>query len=721
VSKELFRALDRDVERLLVAGGGAAGADDGLMARRESLTKLGEKVPFLAKLAEQAGKVTGAKARAAATELLNLSAMNLQLRGAQAGPRAVEGETTALPRTAKLETPLPPFELEPLFYALTNSRPPGRDRGGVKRTKVISSAVERGAVHDLRLIELWVAALADHGIGDAIVDEVIPKLGEASVPYVLAAYQPSGTAAAARRLRAIVGVRGAAARDLVDRGLEGGSLAVKAAALELLGRLDPPAAEAKALALLEDKNQVVRKACVRGLAKAKSDAALEALLRALDDTDDVREAAVKVLGAFEHPRTTERLLGLLTPEALDVKPYKAPRAAKGAVKAAKRAVKKVVARRRGAASGPSKEERDAMRAIEKKTEFAAAVMAALGPRPLAPATLERLAPVFRQHAVERLRVAAGESLLRSRDPAALGVLVEGLTSDVYELKMIAVNAFFRLDPASVAERARPYFKKSALDEKPGPSRAELILEELATPGYHLDDYEHFFDDKKRYERDDDDDDGGDDDDDDDDDANERRRRAPPIDAAWVDVLLPALKHEKASKFHELYESLGRTRDPRVVGPLGALFEHGKGYESSIADALVRAGGESTIPLFLKALADKRTRAAAASALGELKAARAVDPLIKLLEKAPSDDDPIVGALGQIGDERAAPALVAHLDKLKNKYPGHVLRALRKLDDPSIVPALKAKAEKVRKAKSKGWLAGQYEELVTHLERDRAVG
>lgn len=712
MSKELFRALDGDVERLLVAGGGAAGADDGLMARREALAKLGEKVPFLAKMAEQAGKVAGAKARGAATELLNLSAMSMQLRGAQAGPRPVEGALGALAETAKLETPLPPFELEPLFYALTNSQPPGRDRGGIKRNKVIASAVERGAVHDLRLIELWIAALRDNGIGDTIVEDVIPKLGEASVPYVLAAYDPKGNAPDARRLRAVVTVRGAAARELVDRAFDEGSLAVKASALELLGRLDPPAAEAKALALIEDKNQVIRKACVRGLAKSKSDPALEALLKALDDTDEVREAAVKILGAFEHPKTTERLLGLLTPEALDIKPYKAPRAAAAAKKATK-AVKRTATRR---AAAPSKEERDALRNIEKKTEYAVAVMEALGPRPLTPPTLERLVPVFRQHAIEKLRVAAGEALLRSRDPKALKVLAEELTSDVYELRMISVNAFFRLDPTNVPARAKEFFGEAALKDKKGPDRAELILEELATPGYHLGDYEHYFTDKKK--RDDDEDD--DDDDDNDDDESTPKKEEPALDAAWVDVLLPALKHPKASKFHELYEALGRTRDARVVKPLSQLFETGKGNEHSIADALVAAGGKAAVPLFLKALADKRTRDAAASALGDLKAPEAVDPLLKLLQKAPSDDSTIVGSLGQIGDKRAAAPLVEYLDKLKTKYPGYVLQALRRLDDPSVAPALKAKAEKVKKVKSKAWIANQYEELINHLERDRVV-
>lgn len=714
MSKELFRALDADVERLLVAGGGAAGADDGLRARREGLAKLGEKVPFLAKMAEQAGKVSGAKARAAATELLNLSAMSAQLRGAQAAPRPAEGEPGALAKTAQLETPLPPFELEPLFYALTNSQPPGRDRGSIKRNKVIASAVERGAVHDLRLMELWVSALRDNGIGDTIVEEVIPKLGEASVPYVLAAYDPKGAAPDARRLRAITAVRGAGARELVAQGLEGGSLAVKSTALELLGRLDPPAAEAKALALIADKNQIVRKACVRGLAKATSDAALDALLGALDDTDEVREAAIRVLGKFEHPQTTERLLALLTPEALDIKPYKAPRAAKGVTKAP---AKRTATRR--AVAKVSTEERAAMNAITKKTEYAVAVMQALGPRPLTPATLDRLAPVFRQHAIEQLRVTAGEALLRSRDPKAMTVVAEELTSDVHELKMLAINAFFRLDPASVAQRAKPFFTDAALKEKPGPDRVELILEELATPNYHLSDYEHFFNDKdkKAEEEEEDDTDSSDDDASDD----QPKKLGPALDGAWVELLLPLLKHPKASKFHELYESLGHTRDPRVVKPLTAAFETGKGHESSIADALIEVAGPAIAPSMLQGLGDKRTLDAAATALGELRHAAAVDPLIKLLEKGSTAESTIVHSLAQIGDKRAAPAVVARLDKVKaGSYPGYLLRALRKLDDPGVVPALKAKGEKLKKVKSRAWLANQFEELINHLERPRAA-
>src|SRR5690242_14273407 len=106
--KETLSALARDAERLLFAGAQVARGDADLEARRLKLSPLGPKAPAIAKVVEQIEKVQKASSKAAASELLNLSALMAQVRGAQAAPAAVTGELAPLPATEPVESPLSP-------------------------------------------------------------------------------------------------------------------------------------------------------------------------------------------------------------------------------------------------------------------------------------------------------------------------------------------------------------------------------------------------------------------------------------------------------------------------------------------------------------------------------------------------------------------------------------------------------------------------------------
>src|SRR4051812_46595378 len=119
--KETLKALDRDVERLLFAGAEVARADGDLEGRKARLAPVGQKAPVIAKVTEQIDKVQKARGKAAAVELLHLSALMAQVRGAQASPPEVKGELAPLPAVEPIESPLSAAEITTLVNVLTNA------------------------------------------------------------------------------------------------------------------------------------------------------------------------------------------------------------------------------------------------------------------------------------------------------------------------------------------------------------------------------------------------------------------------------------------------------------------------------------------------------------------------------------------------------------------------------------------------------------------------
>lgn len=104
-------------------------------------------------------------------------------------------------------------------------------------------------------------------------------------------------------------------------------------------------------------------------------------------------------------------------------------------------------------------------------------------------------------------------------------------------------------------------------------------------------------------------------------------------------------------------SLRKYRDPRVVDALIIVLETSEKPEEKFA---------------------------AMEVLGQLKATKAVDALIKAMQVQPSGyvTDMAAVALGEVGDKRALPALAAYCATLKNPYSGAPI-ALKKLkgEDP----------------------------------------
>lgn len=117
-------------------------------------------------------------------------------------------------------------------------------------------------------------------------------------------------------------------------------------------------------------------------------------------------------------------------------------------------------------------------------------------------------------------------------------------------------------------------------------------------------------------------------------------------------------------------ALGKSTNPKATGVLIGLV--GKYPANSLLiQALAKKKDPRAVPVLIDALKNESSRGLsrhdAAAALGELKAADAVDPLIEIIEKA--RDESLVSAaavaLGKIGDKRALPALERLVGNLRD--------------------------------------------------------
>ncbi|MBS0157671.1 MAG: HEAT repeat domain-containing protein [Nitrospira sp.] len=123
----------------------------------------------------------------------------------------------------------------------------------------------------------------------------------------------------------------------------------------------------------------------------------------------------------------------------------------------------------------------------------------------------------------------------------------------------------------------------------------------------------------------------------------------------VDVLLKLLRDWDVRK--SAIMALGKIRDERVLDPLMQQLRNDEFMEDA-TDALVNLG-EPALPGLIKALKDKEelVRKQAVIALGRIKAAEAIDPLIEMLQnKDWFTRLTAAAALEAIGDERGREAI-----------------------------------------------------------------
>jgi HEAT repeat protein len=148
-------------------------------------------------------------------------------------------------------------------------------------------------------------------------------------------------------------------------------------------------------------------------------------------------------------------------------------------------------------------------------------------------------------------------------------------------------------------------------------------------------------------------------------------------------------------------NVGKLKEKRDInGLLHALEEKNSWLiPSNAEDALLELVEPGDLPVLLKALGHKhhRVRKVVAECLGKIRQAEALLPLLRAFET--DEDDKVrqaaVEALGQLGDKRAVPKLIAALYEVMTSrgfIPTDLVIALGALGDPQAVDVLCAALE-----------------------------
>ncbi len=448
--RETIRRLQRDVERVLVAGAHLAAADSDLAKDRKALddlaTQLGAKAPVLGQLAAATGKAVTAGGKDAARELVSLATMTAQVRCAQAAP-APAPATQPLSVRPLVGTPCKAKDLAELYNALVES--------GKGRMEKLDQAVERGDIADLRLVDALIFAMHDSWIGEKVATHAIPKLGPAIIAPIRAQLRiANGQTVDGRRLRALVAVQGSDARDLLKAALTEGNGEMREAAFDAIADhvRGEPEFETLVLQTVEkERSGGVRRSALRALAGYASDASLAALVEALDD-ERTRDAAAEGLSASKHPKAITWMLTRLD---------EAVAAALEAAKAAKKKKKE-----EAAATAPVKTPKslkDVEPAVMVQT-LLAALAEQRDPR-IAGAALA-LVPDYGVH--------AARAVLPNGDAKQLAALADLLAGTDEELYRVAAKAALALGADEAFKRFTATFTANDREKKVGLARLEAV-------------------------------------------------------------------------------------------------------------------------------------------------------------------------------------------------------------------------------------------------------
>jgi hypothetical protein len=301
MATEQLLALSRDVNRLLVAGGSAAGGDEGLRKRAQALRDLAAQVAALAPVADAVERVTDAGPDKAPAALLDLLLIVRRLGAGLAAPYS-NGQVPPqpLPPSGPWQTPASLRDADAVVAAL-----PGKSFG---QRETLTEAVRRGVVADLRLVPVLLAAF-ESGSGEAIdfvLEQALPAFDRRVLAELWRGLKLRLTRDAAWRLMAICRSNDQAGAHLCVVALAEDNLMLRQAAVTALGQIRKAARGVvpELVAGLRDEGRPGRPQFAEALGSIAEEAteAVPALCAALTDrSQPVRVAAAGALARVGSP------------------------------------------------------------------------------------------------------------------------------------------------------------------------------------------------------------------------------------------------------------------------------------------------------------------------------------------------------------------------------------------------------------------------------------
>ncbi len=453
MAKDTLKQLDLSIDEMMFTGAQVARTNTALATSKIKLSPIASKIPAIRRVTEQVSKLEQAEGKSAATELLDLALLLAQVRSAQASPElpTEAAELGELPPAVKMGSPMAPNELQLMVAALRNTS----EARGKQRPQIIADAVMRGTARDLRILSLCVPALSDSGIADVVELSLLPAMGEAVVFELRRELDiEKGRGVDQRILRSLVRIQGGRALDILQDAVERGSIDIRSAAIEEFGKVAPLEAEPIATMLVEkDRSKEVKISAIRALAKAKSDEALDVLIGAFGGSAEMRSAAEASLVQSTHPRATEKIMALFTPEYDELAHYKIKKATTKAEKDEAAKAKKL---------------------HDDKIAYLVDLVDLLASRGTE-ATKTIVVHIFRTHKIKEVRDTAARALLRMGYQEAWDELVPALYEAPEGAQYQFIQGTFAFEPAKAYERLAPFFKPEALVGKSGLEFAQRVL------------------------------------------------------------------------------------------------------------------------------------------------------------------------------------------------------------------------------------------------------
>lgn len=321
--REILRALDADVRRLLASGGATAPSDEGLRRRGEALRELGRKVPALAQVAAAVERVTGVPPAQGTGPFLDLLVLVGQVRAGLASAGCA-GEVEEVPPSGPWASDRPTALVLALLDAMSRhgaAAAPARLLGDLRllpplqpfcqsTDEAMRKFLSLDALRRLRaqlLLELWPTLHCDPRAPRWLmtVCRENPAIG---LDLAIRALEADHLMLREVALAAIAEA-GAAASALIPAlvvGVQDTRRAGRAAYARALGKIGPAAGDAVAAlcAALEDESPNVRVAAAEALGQIRSPAALPALTTAANEAapPEVKQAAERAIARIQNPR-----------------------------------------------------------------------------------------------------------------------------------------------------------------------------------------------------------------------------------------------------------------------------------------------------------------------------------------------------------------------------------------------------------------------------------
>ncbi|MDR2287116.1 MAG: HEAT repeat domain-containing protein [Prevotellaceae bacterium] len=225
--------LQKEINRLFIAGSKFAKNDPRLQKQAVVFAKLGEKSPVFKKVAEGIENLVNAESIYSSTKLLEISTLLYSILYTQ-------GETVD---TGQKETELEPvmplkeaytnksyLALKPLIEILTSQK--------AGRMRDMEMIFENRQFNDFRIYHLFDAALADNhaGFAEYIETTVIPAIGKPMIPFIINGFSLEGKPDDVRRFRILHKLGFYGIFEMADKVLTGeSSVALQAEAVKALG------------------------------------------------------------------------------------------------------------------------------------------------------------------------------------------------------------------------------------------------------------------------------------------------------------------------------------------------------------------------------------------------------------------------------------------------------------------------------------------------------